>query len=114
MWHTSLPRPVVVLKNAFKQAVVDLAWTPDGRTLVACSTDNSIAVMRFDDAEIGVPMSDKEMEIHMRETYGARQGTAQAPVLEALAAGVGTAGERSTPGWVGGYAASLPWVCWPA
>ncbi len=39
------------------QSVVDVAWTPDGYRLLACSTDGTVAVLQFDTSELGVPLS---------------------------------------------------------
>ena len=47
------PRPVYIGRKFFKQGVVDLAWTPDGRSLLACSTDGTVACFQFDAAELG-------------------------------------------------------------
>lgn len=30
VWRTDKPRPVVVLRDCFHDAITDLAWTPDG------------------------------------------------------------------------------------
>jgi hypothetical protein len=30
VWRTDQPRPVVVLREAFKDSVTDLSWSPDG------------------------------------------------------------------------------------
>ena len=37
----------------FKRAVMDVAWTPDGMTMVACSVDGTIAVFQFDEKDLG-------------------------------------------------------------
>ena len=52
IWLAS-PRPIYIGRKFFKQGVVDLAWAPDGRTLLACSTDGTVACFQFDSAELG-------------------------------------------------------------
>ena len=47
IWKTSLPRPVIVAKDAFDRQILDLAWSGDGRTLWACSSDGTIGVLDF-------------------------------------------------------------------
>ncbi len=47
IWRTSLPRPVIVAKDAFDRQILDLAWSGDGRTLWACSSDGTIGVLDF-------------------------------------------------------------------
>ncbi len=51
------PRPIYIGRKFFKQGVVDLAWTPDGRSLLACSTDGTVACFQFDAAELGQAVS---------------------------------------------------------
>ncbi len=52
IWLAS-PRPVYIGRKFFKQGIVDLAWAPDGRTLLACSTDGTVACFQFGAAELG-------------------------------------------------------------
>ena len=46
IWNSSDDRPRVILDRIFTQSITDLTWTPDGHTLLACSTDGSIAVFK--------------------------------------------------------------------
>ena len=39
LWLTSSPKPLVVVRKIFEQDVLDLSWSPDGCTLLACSMD---------------------------------------------------------------------------
>ena len=57
VWLSNAQRPLVVASRMFKQSVVDLAWTPDGYTLLACSTDGTIGVLQFEPHELGAAMS---------------------------------------------------------
>jgi hypothetical protein len=45
VWLGAADRPVVILTKQFSQSVTDLAWTPDGHTLLACSSDGSVAAV---------------------------------------------------------------------
>ena len=56
IWLTTLPRPLLVVRQIFEQDVLDLSWTPDGRTLLACSMDGTVACVHLDEAEIGTPV----------------------------------------------------------
>jgi len=39
---------MVVNKNLFSQSVLDIAWSPDGYTLLSCSTDGTAISLHFD------------------------------------------------------------------
>lgn len=65
--------PIAVLSDIFQQSVLDIAWTPDGYTMVACSTDGSIVVVRFDETELGTALTAADMEAHMSSFYGDRK-----------------------------------------
>jgi protein HIRA/HIR1 len=56
VWLSYSKRPVVVGSKLFRQSVVDAAWTPDGYCLLACSTDGTVAVLQFEQKELGVPL----------------------------------------------------------
>ena len=53
LWLTSSPKPLVVVRKIFEQDVLDLAWSPDGYTLLAVSMDGSLACLRLEQAELG-------------------------------------------------------------
>ena len=40
-----------------RHAVSDMAWTPDGMTILACSGDGTIALLMFSEKELGGPLS---------------------------------------------------------
>lgn len=56
VWMSSAKRPFVIGSKLFNQSVVDMAWTPDGYCLLACSTDGTVAVLHFDKEELGEPL----------------------------------------------------------
>lgn len=51
VWRVDRDRPIVVANRVFKHTVVDLAWTPDGYHLIACSMDGTLAAFHFDPGE---------------------------------------------------------------
>jgi WD40 repeat protein len=56
VWFNGAKRPLAVISHCFKQSVMDLAWTPEGRTLLACSTDGTVGVFTFEQQELGTPL----------------------------------------------------------
>mmetsp|Transcript_31741 Transcript_31741/g.55790 ORF Transcript_31741/g.55790 Transcript_31741/m.55790 type:complete len:1138 (-) Transcript_31741:219-3632(-) len=48
IWISSRAKAVICLDGIFKQTVLDIAWTPDGSSVVACSHDGTVAVFRLD------------------------------------------------------------------
>lgn len=53
MWSPKEGAPLLVGEAFFKGGVMDLAWTPDGYSLLVASYDGTIAVCRFEEAELG-------------------------------------------------------------
>jgi protein HIRA/HIR1 len=53
VWSTNLKRPFFVINDAFDQGVLDLSWTKDGKVLLACSMDGSIAAVTMSQDELG-------------------------------------------------------------
>ncbi len=53
VWRTDESRAVCVSTRFFTQTAIDLAWTPDGYTLLACSTDGRVGLFRFEEHELG-------------------------------------------------------------
>lgn len=48
VWVTQFNRPVCVAADIFDSNVYDLAWTPDGKSLFACSQDGTVACVLLD------------------------------------------------------------------
>ncbi len=48
VWRVDRDRPFMLAGRVFKHTVVDLAWTPDGYHLLACSMDGTVAAFHFD------------------------------------------------------------------
>eukprot|EP00887_Chlorella_sp_A99_P002134 scaffold21.g2134.t1 len=74
VWVSTSARPMVVGKKLFKSQVVDIAWTPDGYGLLACSSDGTVAVMQFEESELGKAATREELELVLANLYGAGRG----------------------------------------
>ncbi|CAO3610025.1 unnamed protein product [Mucor hiemalis] len=48
IWVTKFSRPVCVAADVFDNNVYDIAWTPDGKSLFACSQDGTVACLQLD------------------------------------------------------------------
>lgn len=56
-------RPIIYISGVHYEPLTDLAWSADGRTLLACSIDGYVSVIGFDDGELGTPIpGDKKRE----------------------------------------------------
>ena len=53
VWLFHKERPIFIATKFFDRSVNDLAWTPDGYTLLASSMDGSVAQFSFDESELG-------------------------------------------------------------
>eukprot|EP00898_Chlorokybus_atmophyticus_P000368 jgi/Chlat1/1331/Chrsp118S01752 len=85
VWSTFRPRPVVILKDLFKRSVLDVAWTPDGYTMVAVSMDGTLGAATFEPEEIGVALSEEEKRAEMAALYGEATLRRAADVPESVA-----------------------------
>ncbi|XP_075521978.1 protein HIRA-like isoform X1 [Primulina tabacum] len=74
VWTTASPRPLFVAKHFFTQSVVDLSWSPDGYSLIACSLDGTVATFHFDANELGHALTDAELNDLKRNRYGDVKG----------------------------------------
>ena len=81
IWTTNRPKPVCIVRKCFAQSVVDLCWTPDGYTLLACSTDGTLCSFKFEESEIGEKLDTAAAESFLSETYGDIRKN-RAPILE--------------------------------
>ncbi|CAG8543595.1 1250_t:CDS:10 [Acaulospora morrowiae] len=62
VWVTRNARPLFVCQKPFNHTVLDLAWSPDGTHLYACSYDGTVVVLQFNDTEFGERVSNEELE----------------------------------------------------
>ncbi|XP_050101416.1 protein HIRA homolog [Anopheles aquasalis] len=70
IWLTALQRPLVVIHDLFQDSILDLAWSHDGYTLLACSGDGHIACLQFTAQELGTPLSEEDKNILYQRMYG--------------------------------------------
>lgn len=70
VWLTGLTRPVVVLETLFQGPVLDLSWSKNGLNMYACSFDGSIAILIFNQKDIGRALTDQEKNIIYKKMYG--------------------------------------------
>ena len=74
VWTTNLKRPLFVVNDVFDQSVLDLSWSKDGRLLLACSMDGTVAAVILSEAEIGKRLSQDRVEEMMIAQYGKNIG----------------------------------------
>ncbi|KAG0345255.1 HIR complex subunit [Podila humilis] len=53
VWRTHEPRPFVAIRDLFEHSFMDLSWTPDGQSVLACSHDGTVAVFNFKSEDLG-------------------------------------------------------------
>ncbi|ORE08918.1 WD40 repeat-like protein [Rhizopus microsporus var. microsporus] len=49
IWVTKFSKPICVAADIFDNNVYDLAWSPDGKCLFACSQDGTVACLQFEE-----------------------------------------------------------------
>ena len=76
VWTSLLQRPLFVVDDAFDQSVLDIAWSKDGRVLLACSMDGSVAACILSKTEVGRPFSEAELHALMVSKHGKNVGKA--------------------------------------
>ena len=76
VWTTNLKRPLFVVNDVFDQSVLDLSWSRDGRLLLACSMDGTVAAVILTEAEIGTRLSQERIDEMMVAQYGKNIGKA--------------------------------------
>ena len=84
IWITSNPRPIVVAQDVAVKSISDLAWSPDGRCLFATALDGTILAVKFEDGELGYPMSLEENERSLNKFGGNRRGAGIAETTDGL------------------------------
>ncbi|CAG8793008.1 8305_t:CDS:2, partial [Racocetra persica] len=77
VWVTRNARPLFVCQKPFDHSVLDLAWSPDGTQLYACSYDGTVVVLQFLNKEFGTRVSEEEHE-KLLTKYGF---TAKEPIV---------------------------------
>lgn len=74
IWITSNPRPIVVAQEMAAKSISDLAWSPDGTCIFATALDGTILGVRFENGELGYPMSIEENEKSLTKFGTNRRG----------------------------------------
>ncbi|ODA80892.1 hypothetical protein RJ55_03852 [Drechmeria coniospora] len=84
IWNTNTSRPVIILQDLTGKSISDLAWTPDGQTLFACSLDGGIVMATFEEGELGW-VAQPEENVKALQKYGAsRKGMGIAEDVDGL------------------------------
>ncbi|KAG7673463.1 hypothetical protein Ndes2526B_g03087 [Nannochloris sp. 'desiccata'] len=81
VWASSANRPIFCGSRMFKSQVLDLAWTPDGMSLFASSSDGTVACLQFEKSELGEVATTEDMSEVMKALYGSSTGRAQKRVF---------------------------------
>ncbi|RCI01866.1 HIR complex subunit, partial [Rhizopus stolonifer] len=77
IWVTKFNRPVCVATDIFDNNVYDIAWTPDGKSLFACSQDGTVACLQLE-AELQDMAADEAIEKELSK-YGYGRKHTQLP-----------------------------------
>ncbi|XP_053613098.1 chromatin assembly factor 1 subunit B [Plodia interpunctella] len=62
LYDTHQATPIALVSNIHYTRLTDLTWSPDGRMLVASSTDGFCSVITFSDGELGEVLPDDVLE----------------------------------------------------
>ena len=73
VWLTHLKRPLVVIHDLFTNSILDLSWSRDGFSLMACSLDGSTVFMRFSEKELGTQLTKQAVDDLFVELYGSKR-----------------------------------------
>jgi protein HIRA/HIR1 len=84
IWNTNTSRPVVILQDLANKSISDLAWTPDGQTLFACSLDGAIIAVKFEVGELGWVATAEENDKALQKYGASRKGMGVAEDVDGL------------------------------
>ncbi|BDD54843.1 HIR complex subunit [Monascus purpureus] len=84
IWITSNPRPIVVAQDLAVKSISDLAWNPEGTCLFATALDGTILAVKFEEGELGYPMSLEENEKSLKKFGVNRKGAGIAETTDGL------------------------------
>ncbi|KAI9193684.1 chromatin assembly factor 1 subunit B [Polychytrium aggregatum] len=65
VYDTQQSSPLAMLSNLHYSTFTDLSWSPDGRTLIAASTDGYASIVTFGENELGIPLPADEVPVGM-------------------------------------------------
>ena len=74
VWITTNPRPLCITQELAVKSISDLAWTPDGKTLIVTSLDGTVIALVFETSEIGHEVSLDENEKALAKFGAGRRG----------------------------------------
>jgi protein HIRA/HIR1 len=74
VWAAAIKRPLFIGTKFFKSQVLDLAWTPDGYSLLVSGSDGTLALLQFGQEDIGVPATSEEVAEALDRLYGVNRG----------------------------------------
>lgn len=74
VWNTATSRPLVIAQALAQKSISDLAWTPDGETLIATSLDGSVLVVAFEHGDLGYAATTEETEKTLSKYGASRKG----------------------------------------
>merc|ERR1711941_233351 len=70
-WTNNRERPKLVIDELFHSSILDIAWSPDGKSCFITSHDGTIAVITFEDDWFeGKALSDSELQDHIQTLHG--------------------------------------------
>ncbi|KAG1654795.1 hypothetical protein FOA52_005730 [Chlamydomonas sp. UWO 241] len=105
VWLHGEPQPVTCGSKFFKAGITDIAWSPDGNALFACSYDGTVATVQFKEGELGRRASPAKVEalisrLYAGNTHGNAGGnlTPSLAIAQLRAGGAGAAHARGIPG----------------
>lgn len=75
VWLTTCKRPLVVVHELFNNSVVDLSWSSDGYSLMACSLDGTCAYLSFSEDELGARLNEDGVNDMLVDLYGTSKVT---------------------------------------
>jgi WD40 repeat protein len=72
VWVAGMTTPLVVLRNLFGTGslVTDLAWSRDGKTLMASGMGGATAVVQFEDMHVGAPLTPAQTAVFLQKHFG--------------------------------------------
>ena len=84
IWNTNTSRPLVILQDLAAKSISDLAWSPDGQTLFACSLDGTIIALQFEAGELGWVATPEENDKALQKYGASRKGMGTAEDVDEL------------------------------
>jgi len=70
IWLTSLERPLCCIHDMFDDSIMDISWSHDGKTLLCCSWDGTVAYLGFEENELGYCFNSYEKQELIMKIYG--------------------------------------------